>query len=334
MLTGHEQVPQGETKTSQLRCEPPLAEPTRKALIFMMTSFKAKIAGAAVAALAIGGLAMAAAPSASATTGTCLGTQNPVSGPVSCGGLFLPGLAPAADSSGQPDAGTLSLTSASDYWNAPVTFSLYSPSLSTQDFTLYEVCAAAPATPTDALPCGSVANTVYNPAAGEPEFVTEVTPNGAHLNKFINGAVDTQITMGPLSGNPNNLCISEEGLNNGPKKALRWDMVDRFCNTGGAVFYAGSDDGPAGTGIAGTVVDPNKWQTFSAIPGNGGDLIANDQLSSGFKSNALHVVDDKGNGYPAGTAIVYAENDGKNQIASFVGCNGAVITTGVSYDCP
>jgi hypothetical protein len=299
----------------------------------MTASFKAKIAGLGVAALlAIGGLAIAAAP-ANATTGTCLGTQNPVSGPVSCGGLFLPGLDPT--SSGQPNAGTLSLTAVSDYWNAPITFSLYTASSSTQDFTLYEVCAAAPTAPTDALPCGTTANTVYNPASGEPEFVAEITPDGTHLNKVTNGAVDTVINMGAVSGNQN-LCISEEGLNNGPKNALRWDMVERFCATSGAVFYAGSDDGPSGTGIAGTVVSPNKWQTFSAIPepGNGGDLIANDQLSNGFKTNTLHVVDDKGSGYPAGTAIVYPENDGKNQIAQFLGCNGAVITTGVSYDCP
>ena len=100
---------------------------------------------------------------------------------------------------------------------------------------------------------------------------------------------------------------------------------------------AGVDDGAttpiSGTGISGTVVDPNPYQTFTAIPGNGGDLIANEALSHNFH-NLMYVVDDKGLGYPTGAAILYPENDGKNQIAKFAGCNGAVLTTGVEYACP
>lgn len=257
---------------------------------------------------------------ASATTGTCLGTQFPVSGPVSCGGLFLPGMGPAPSTT--VSAASLTLTANQDFWNAPITFGLYSASSSKQDFSVYERCVAAPVGATDALPCGSTGNTVYNAASGQPEFVAEVTPLGHHLGGTIN--------------NGGNLCISEEGLHTGPHHALRWHMVERTCDTSGAFFRAATDDGPAGTGISGTVTSPNPWQTFAAVPtgaGLGGDLIANDELSNNFH-NTLFVVDDAGLGYPAGSALVFPENDQKNQVAEFLGCNGAVLVTGVSNDCP
>lgn len=273
------------------------------------------------------GILVAVATGASGTTGTCLGTQNPVSGPVSCGGLFLPGMDPAP--AGQPNSGSLALTTpAANFWNAPISFGLYSGSDSRQDFKLFERCSttAGPVgTRTEANPCGTGSTPVLNAASNRPEFVAEVTPLGAHLGGAINSI--------------GNLCLSEQGRHDGPRHHLRWHMVERTCNTGGAVFTEGIADGTSpsppfsNTGVVGTVVSPNPWQTFAAIPSGGGDVIANDILSNNFH-NTLFVVDDRGSGYPSGQAIVFPENDQKNQIAEFAGCNGAVITTGVSYNCP
>jgi hypothetical protein len=281
---------------------------------------------AAALTLTAGLLAAAAwvAGGAQATTGTCLGTQNPVSGPVSCGGLFLP----AKGSGIQPNTTSLTLTAASDFWNAPLTFALYSPSRSDQDFTVYERCNGGPGPArSETNPCGTGFSAVLNAASGQPEFVAEVTPLGHHVGGGIN-------TIG-------NLCISEQGVHDGPlvhgHHALRWHMVERTCDTSGAVFTAGITDGlnapPNNTGVPGVVVSPNPWQTFAAVPANGGDVIANDLLSGNFL-NTLFVVDDRAGAYPSGQAIVYPENDGGNQIAKFVGCNGAVLTTGVSFTCP
>lgn len=299
-------------------------------------------AAGTAAVLTLTGITWVAAGTAEATTGTCLGTQNPVSGSVSCGGLFLPGMNPAAGV--QPDSGSLTLTAAADYWDAPITFSPYNPSLATQDFTVYERCAYSPAVPggitaatvfnagsrTEANPCGSVGPSVGSPvlnaASGRSEFVAEVTPLGKHLGAGLNDI--------------GNLCISWEAQRIGPNHKFRFAMVERTCDTYGAFFIAPIDDGVAAnppysnTGVPGIVVNGvNPFQTFAAIPANGGDLIANDALSGNFFNHPF-VVDDKAQAYPGGQAILYPENNGKNQIASFIGCNGAVITTGVTYACP
>jgi len=275
---------------------------------------------AASAALAAGSLLAALSSPASATTATCLGTSNPVSGSVSCGGLFLPGMDPSP--AGQPNAGSLSLTAAADYWNAPITFSLFSPSATSQDFTVYERCTSVGGTRTETSPCGT-GTPVLNAASGRPEFVAEITPNGAHIGGALNSI--------------GNLCVSWEALPIGPHHAYRFQMVERTCDTFGAVFYAGIADGlnppPNNTGVPGVVTSPNPYQTFAAVPGNGGDLVANDALSHNFR-DVLYVVDDQALHYPSGNGILYPENDGRNQIGQFAGCNGAVITTGVSYACP
>jgi hypothetical protein len=283
----------------------------------MIRRFLALAAGAILAI----GLAVTGTMAANATTATCLGTQNPVSGPVSCGGLYLPGMDPAP--SGQPNAGTLSLTAASDFWNAPITFAPFTGSLATQDFTVYERCTGTASAPTAVNPCAP-ASPVLNAASSRPEFVTEVTPLGQHLGGALNSI--------------NNLCISWEALPIGPQHHLRIQMVERTCDTYGAVFTAPVLNGPSGTGIPGTVFSPNLFQTFAAVPGGpcgtlpSCDLIANDVLSHNF-FNHLWVVDDQAFRVP-GNALLYPENDGRNQLAAFFGCNGAVITTGVSFACP
>jgi hypothetical protein len=282
----------------------------------------------AAAAVMAAGTGVAATWPAAATTGTCLGTQAPVSGPVSCGGLYLPGMDPAP--AGQPNGGTLSLTANADFWNAPITFGPWTGSLATQDLTPYERCTSVGGTRTEANPCGT-GTPVLNAASGRPEFVTEVTPFGAHIGGAIN--------------NINNLCISWEALPVGPQHHLRIQMVERTCDTFGATFYAGVADGISpnppfsNTGVPGAVTSPNLFQTFAAVPGGpcgtlaSCDLIANDALSNNFH-NVLWVVDDQAFGYPTGRALLYRENDGRNQMAAFFGCNGAVLTTGVADSCP
>ena len=299
----------------------------------MIRRFLALAAGAILTAVLALGVAMAA----DATTGTCLGTQNPVSGPVSCGGLYLPAMNPSGGI--QPSTGSLTLTAAQDFWDAPITFSLYNSNLQTQDFTVYERCTfGSPAgTRTETNPCGSPTPAacaatpsmagcpVLNVASSRPEFVAEITPLGQHLGGAIN--------------NIGNLCISWEAQRIGPAHKFRFAMVERTCDTYGAFFTGGTDDGIfpsppfSNTGVPGIVVNPNPFQTFAAIPAGGGDLIANDALSHNF-FDVLFVVDDKGLAYPNGAAILYPENGQKNQVSAFIGCNGAVLTTGVHFTCP
>jgi hypothetical protein len=302
------------------------------------------IALALAAALAVLGVTAWMAGGAQATTGTCLGTQNPVSGPVSCGGLFLPGMGPAPSTTVGSASLTLT-TPPTNFWNAPLSFGLYSAGSSRQDFKLYERCnsVGAPATRTESNPCSgtpiatclsaplTAGCPVFNFASSQPEFVTEVAPLGHHIGGAINSL--------------SNLCISFETQHVGPMHRPRHVMVERTCNSLGATFYEGIDDGLTGpfphppydnTGVTGVVTSPNPFQTFSAIStsaGPGGVIIANEVLSGNFH-NHLFVVDDQGLGYPSGRAILYPENDQKNQVASFVGCNGAVIATGLSGDCP
>ena len=295
------------------------------------------IAVAAALALAVLGVTAWMAGGADATTGTCLGTQNPVSGPVSCGGLFLPGMGPAPSTT--VGAASLTLTANADFFNAPITFAPYSSGNQHQDFTVYERCTTpvgALGTRTETNPCGTGSTAVLNAASGQPEFVTEVTPLGHHL-----GAT-TVLAGNQLSQQLANLCVSFEGQRVGPHGKVRHVLVERTCDTFGATFYQGVTDGTSPnppfsqTGVTGVVTSPNPYQTNAAIPtsaGTGGVIIANEVLSGNFH-NTLWVLDDQGLGYPTGRAIFYPENDQKNQVSEFLGCNGAVIATGLSNDCP
>jgi hypothetical protein len=307
------------------------------------------IALAAALALAVLGVTAWMAGGADATTGTCLGTQNPVSGPVSCGGLFLPGMGPAPSTT--VSTASLTLTAQADYWNAPITFAPYSSGNQHQDFTVYERCnsVGALSTRTESNPCSgtpiatcqsaplTAGCPVFNFASGQPEFATEVTPLGHHL-----GTTTVNAATNQLSFQLANLCVSFEGQRVGPHGKIRHVLVERTCDTFGATFYQGVTDGTSPnppfsqTGVTGVVTSPNPYQTDAAIPtsaGLGGVIIANEVLSGNFH-NTLWVLDDQGLGYPAGRAIFYPENDQKNQVAEFLGCNGAVIATGLSNDCP
>lgn len=274
----------------------------------------------AAAALAAAGF-MAAASGAGATTGTCTNIASPIAVPIGCGGVYLPLLGSGI----QPNASSLTLTAASDFWNAPITLTPYNPADATQDFTVYEVCdftAAplnAPTAPTAALPCGTNGHPVLDPASGRDEFVAEVTPLGAHLGGAIN--------------NVGNLCLSVEAVKDGPHHATRWHVVERTCNTFGANFTEGTPSSPVGLhGVAGVVNLANHFQTWSPIPANGGYVLGNNALSDNFFNHPL-VLDARGGHGPS--VIAFPENDNANEIWKVIGCTNPVtsLTPGF-FSCP
>src|SRR6266568_3445186 len=80
-----------------------------------------RITALAAGAVLAAALAAAGATAARATTGTCTSIATPVSAPIGCGGVYLPLLGSGI----QPDASSLTLTAASDTWNAQVTVTPY-----------------------------------------------------------------------------------------------------------------------------------------------------------------------------------------------------------------
>lgn len=284
-----------------------------------------RIAALAAGAILTAALAVAGTMTARATTPTCTNIVTTLPGtPVGCGGVFLPLLGSGI----QPNASSLTLTAASDFWNAGVTVTPYNSSDSTQDFTVYEVCTFtappfnAPVAPTEAFPCGINGTPVIDPVSGFDEFVAEVTPLGAHLGGAIN-------SLG-------NLCLSVEAVFDGPlhngHHALRWHVVLRTCNTFGAHFTAGVPDG--GHGIPGVVNLANRFQTWSPIPANGGYVLGNNALSNNFLNHPF-VLDKRGAGLSPGPVIAFPENDQANQIFKVIGCTNPVtsLTPGF-FDCP
>lgn len=293
--------------------------------MFKLTRFRRLAAAAAAVAIAGGGLALAAALPAAATTGTCTNIASPIALPIGCGGVYLPKLGSGI----QPNASSLTLTAASDFWNAPITLSPYSSADSTQDFTVYEVCNFtsapfnAPTAPTAALPCGTNGSPVIDPVSGFKEFVAEVTPLGNHIGGAIN--------------NIGNLCLSVEAVADGPAHhhhhAIRWHVVERTCNTYGANFTEGIPSSPVGLhGVAGVVNLANHWQTWSPIPANGGYVLANNALSGNFFNHPF-VLDARGGHGP--NVIAFPENDQVNQIWKVIGCTNPVtsLTPGF-FSCP
>lgn len=277
----------------------------------------------AAGVIAAAGLAMAAAPAAHATTGTCTNIATPISAPIGCGGVFLPLLGSGI----QPNASSLTLTAPSDVWNAPVTLTPYSASDSTQDLTVYQACAFtagnAPVAPTEAFPCGINGTPVIDPVSGFGEYVAEITPGGNHIGGTINSL--------------SNLCLSVEAVADGPLNvfrhhAIRWHAVLRTCDTYGAHFTAGTPDPPSGHGIPGVVNLANHFQTWSPIPAAGGYVLANNALS-GNAFNHPYVLDARGGHGPS--VIAFPENDQANQTWKVIGCTQPVtgLTPGF-FACP
>ena len=285
-----------------------------------MKYFRRAAIAAAGVALALFGLAYWAG-GADATTGTCLNIATPISQPIGCGGLYFAGLGSGI----QPNGTSLTLTAASPTWNAHVTGQPYDAARSDQDWTVYQRCTTVSGPRSPASPCGT-GGTITTDPDGQAEFVAELTPLGHHVGGAIN--------------NSGNLCLSVEGVLNGPvvhhHHALRWRTVLRTCDTNGAVFTAGIPDGGADAGTTGIVTSPNFWQTWSPFgPVGSGFVFANNALS-GNAFNHPFVLDVPGSSHvPGQWLLAYPENDQANQVGRIIGCTGAPnqITPG-HYDCP
>jgi hypothetical protein len=292
--------------------------------------FRRITALAAGAILALG-LAVTGATTAHATTGTCTNIATPIAQPVGCGGVFLPLLGSGI----QPDATSLTLTAASDAWNAQVTVTPYNPSDATQDFTVYQVCQAVDPSPADRTaswnatknPCGTASPSdtpVIDPVSGFGEYVAEITPLGQHVGGALN-------SLG-------NLCLSVQAVRDGPRtwwggRAIRWHAVLRTCNTFGANFTAGVPLGSTdGHGVPGVVNLANRFQTWSPIPAAGGYVLGNNALSSNF-ANHPFVLDARGGHGPQ--VLAFPENDGPNEIWKVAGCTAPItsLTPGF-FSCP
>jgi hypothetical protein len=270
---------------------------------------------AAALALAVLGVTAWMAGAADATTGTCLNIATPISQPIGCGGAYFSGLGSGI----QPNGTSLTLTASAPSWNAHVIDAPYDPARSDQDFTVYQRCTTVSGPRSAAFPCGTLGTPTQDPD-GQAEFVAEFTPLGHHIGAAIN--------------TPANLCLSVEGVFNGPHGALRWRTVLRTCDTNGAVFTAGFPDGSSG--VTGIVTSPNPWQTWSPFgPVGSGFVFANNMLS-GNLFNHPFVLDVPGSSHvPGQWLLAFPENDQANQVARIIGCTGAPnqITPG-HFDCP
>jgi hypothetical protein len=270
---------------------------------------------AAALALAVLGVTAWMAGGADAVTGTCLNIATPISQPIGCGGLYFSGLGAGI----QPNASSLTLTAASASWNAHVVDAPYDSANSAQDWSVSQRCLSVSGPRSAAFPCGTLGVPAQDPD-GQAEFVAEFTPLGHHIG----GALNT----------PGNLCLSVEGVFNGPRGALRWRTVLRTCDTNGAVFTAGFPDGSSG--VTGIVTSPNPWQTWSPFgPVGSGFVFANNMLS-GNLFNHPYVLDVPGSSHvPGQWLLAFPENDQANQTGRIVGCTGAPnqITPG-HFDCP
>ena len=260
------------------------------------------VAVLAAAGLAIGG-AFAAIP-AGATTSTCTNIAHPVAAPIGCGGIYLPLMGTGT----QPNSTSLTLTAASQTFNAKVVIDPYDTSNTLQDWTVFTVAGA------------------HNPIDGNAEYVAMLTPNGQFAGA---GANDSA-----------NLCLSVDKVRRtvNHHRVWRWVTLLRSCQAGGgANFTPGHPDTTAG-GVAGTVSSANPWQVWSPIAsGTNGYVLAEDFLSQNFH-NTPYVLDDSGFGGAGTQQIAYPEKDptdSKNQVWKVIGCTNPVtsLTPGF-YNCP
>jgi hypothetical protein len=172
-----------------------------------------------------------------AVTDQCQNGPRPVSGPVGCGTLFLPGV-------GYPHAGNaLTLTAGADTFGAPVTVAPMDGS-ARQDFTLYQVCATLNTESRSAAqPCGG-----GQAVAGR--FVIEFTPFG----QLPGGGVNSF----------ESLCLDD---NDGR-------AVLGFCQSGGAWYGSGFPNPPMSDGAPPVAENPNPAETWQAVAdGSGSELV-------------------------------------------------------------
>jgi hypothetical protein len=279
------------------------------------------------AALAAGGVALAAG-SARATTATCTNIATPVSAPIGCGGLYLPGMGTGT----QPDGTSLTLTADGNQFDAAVRVQAYDPSNSLQDFTVFQVCDTVIGTRTPADPCGS-GTTAKNPVNGQGEYIAMLTPDGT--------STDWPPSSPSLGDASNDFCLSVTEVTRtvNKKPAKRWVTVLRNCAVD-AGFIPGKPDTPADAGTPGVVTgNVNPWQVWSPIAsGASGYVLAEDYLSDNFK-NTPYVLDDSGYGGAGTQQLAYPLKDPSqnvsNQVWKVVGCTNPVVDlTPGFYSCP
>lgn len=179
----------------------------------------------AMAATAIPAAFMTTSSRAAAVTATCYNSQQPVSGPVGCGTLFLPDVT-------YPHAGNaLTLTATADAPWTPVTAEPMSGSPA-QDWTIYLACTAVSEDRVPVMPCGSAGK----PQAGR--YVIEYTPGGLQPP----GGTNSQQSL-CLDGNGTTVTLAN-------------------CQAGGAFYLPGYPYPPQSNGVppaAQSVIAAETW---------------------------------------------------------------------------
>lgn len=298
-------------------------------------SWRARAGVVAGAVLGLGALSAVAVPGAQATTATCTNVAIPPAPPVGCGGVYLPGLGTGT----QPDSSSLTLSAAGKFWNSKVVVEPYSPSDSTEDFTVFQVCKTVAGTRTAAMPCGATGAAAIDPLSGRDEFVAMYTPLGKNLDGNAIPA-NTTGTANPMDAANaiDNLCVSVEK----PPGWMHYWVVLRTCSTYGSMFYGGGADTTADNGVPGVVTSmtsaagANPFQIFSPIPVMGGYVLAEDAISNGFHShNSLEVLNDTAFGGAGTWQMLYPETDTANAIWAVIGCtNPVTLLTPGFFACP
>jgi hypothetical protein len=234
------------------------------------------IAGGSAAVLAL-------IPPAGAATADCANARTPVSGPIGCGAVFLPGLG------GGKNGYALTLTAPVNQFGAPVTVQPYDGSTA-QDWTVYSVCVIVYGGSSEARPCGIG-------ALRRHRYVLEYTPGGRQ-------------PPGGL-GSDQDLCLNDDA---GHAVLGTCIASSTFYRT---AYYEGfpdlPDPGGNSAGVPPTVMNPSPAEIWSLQYVTGGVELLN--MHSG------RVLDDTAFGGPGTALETYAANGGANQVWRFVGCS-------------
>lgn len=242
---------------------------------------------------------------AGATTLTCTNIAGATSGPIGCGGL----------QSVFTGHGTQDISAQGNFSNAKIiTAADTLGTNSAEDFTVYTVPG-------------------HEGQGSLGEYVAMFTPLGK-----IPGAPAGDFA--PADGNHAlEFCISVQNqvTRVGGKLVQRWFAVLRNCWLGGTSFT-----GPDGA-APGTVTDPNTYEVWEPVVGNGNglELVNKALLTSagrhGIGPNTNYVLDIKANGGPGTQLIAYPEhNSPPNELWTVLGCTApvSVLDGGTFSSCP
>jgi hypothetical protein len=284
-----------------------------------------RLAGLVLAAATLLGAGLAALPGpASATSLTCTNTNGAMTAPIGCGGLQFAYTA----------KGTLDVAAGGDYWNAHVVAAADSTSNPAEDFTVFALNGST----TDGPGSLGIYVAMYTPLGKVSGFKIDSLPAGYAGTEAV-GTVYTNEYPAPgstFTAEPNDYCMSVEGVDNGPHGALRYRVVLRTCATNGVFTYG--NDAPGAANVVNSVSSSraNAFQLWAPVTGQNGLLFVNDSLSRGFRhGNTPYVLDDAAFGGAGTWLLAYPENDGLNQEGSILGCTQPVTLLNTSYaNCP